>query len=116
MAVAGCFLGCKEDPSIHQDQLTGHWAVYDAERDGKNTTLLNGAVFYFQEDGTMQTNITGQESSGRFDLNENTINFQGSESMLFEIGSLANDTLTLHTELQGMHFILDLQRKNTESQ
>ena len=116
MAVAACIIGCKETPSVHQDQLTGHWAVYGAERDGKNTTLLNGAIFQFQEDGTMQTNITGQESSGRFDLKENSINFQGTENMVFEIGSLSSDSLTLHTELQGMHFILDLQRTNTESQ
>jgi hypothetical protein len=109
-------LACKEEVSYHQDQLTGHWAVYGAERDGKNTTLLNGAIFQFRPDGTMNTNITGQESRGPFDLKENKVNFQGTENMVFEIGILSGDTLSLHTELQGMHFILDLQRTNTESQ
>ncbi|HLF65190.1 MAG TPA: hypothetical protein VI603_15605 [Saprospiraceae bacterium] len=107
---------CKNEVSYHREQLTGHWAVYGAERDGKGTTLLNGAIFQFQEDGSMNTNITGQEISGPFDLEENKINFQGTEKMVFEIGMFHGDTLSLNTELQGMHFILDLHRTNTESQ
>ncbi len=109
-------LACKDEVSYHKEQLTGHWAVFGAERNGKNTTLLDGAIFQFQQDGTMNTNITGQESSGPFDLKENKVSFQGTENMVFEIGTLRGDTLSLHTELQGMHFILDLQRTNTESQ
>lgn len=107
---------CGNEVTYQSDQLTGHWAVYGAERDGKNTTLLNGAIFQFMEDGSMNTNITGQENSGRFDLQDNKINFQGSEKMIFEIGTLHGDTLSLNTELQGMNFILDLHRTNTESQ
>lgn len=109
-------IACKTETSYEANQLTGHWAVYGAERNGKNTTLLNGAIFQFMEDGSMNTNITGQEVSGRFDLQENKISFEGGEKMLFEIGTLHGDTLSLNTELQGMHFILDLHRTNTESQ
>lgn len=107
---------CKSEATYQADQLTGHWAVYSAERDGKSTTLLNGAIFQFMEDGSMKTNITGQESSGPFALKDNKINFLVGENMVFEIGTLHNDTLSLNTELQGMNFILDLHRTNTESQ
>jgi hypothetical protein len=90
--------------------------VYGAERNGRNTSLLDGAVFQFQEDGTMNTNITGQERSGPFDLKGNKITFQDEGEMVFVIGTFYGDTLSLNTELQGMHFILDLHRTTTESQ
>ena len=118
LLVAGAIglTACKEEPTYQKDQLTGHWAVYSAERNGKNTSLLDGAVFQFQEDGTMNTNITGQERSGPFDLKGNKITFQDEGEMVFVIGTFYGDTLSLNTELQGMHFILDLHRTTTESQ
>jgi hypothetical protein len=118
LLVAGAIglTGCKEEPVYQKDQLTGHWAVYGAERNGRNTSLLDGAVFQFQEDGTMNTNITGQERSGPFDLKGNKITFQDEGEMVFVIGTFYGDTLSLNTELQGMHFILDLHRTTTESQ
>jgi hypothetical protein len=110
------FAGCKEETTFQKDQLTGHWAVYAAERDGRETTLLNGAVFQFMENGTMQTNVTGVENSGAFELQGKEIMFRGGENMVFEIGMLAGDTLLLNTQLEGMRFVLDLHRTTTEAQ
>lgn len=109
-------LACKNEVPYQKNQLIGHWTVFNAERDGKNTTLLNGAIFQFHSDGAMHTNWTGEESSGQFDLNENLVKFTSTENVAFEIGALNGDTLSLSTEVQGMRFILDLHRTNTESQ
>jgi hypothetical protein len=109
-------LACKNEESYQKNQLIGHWTVFAAERDGKSTTLLNGAIFQFHNDGMMHTNVTGEESSGQFDLKENLVSFSSTENMSFEIGALHGDTLSFTTELQGMRFVLDLHRTNTESQ
>jgi len=107
---------CHEEVTYRKDQLTGHWAVFNAERDGKGTTTLDGAIFQFLEDGTMNTNITGQENSGHYEIKNTQINFLGPDKMLFEIGTLTGDTMSLNTELQGYHFLLDLHRTQTESE
>lgn len=109
-------LGCKNEVPYQKNQLIGHWTVFGAERDGKSTTLLNGAIFQFHDDGTMHTNVTGEESSGQFNLKENLVSYSSTENMSFEISAMNGDTLSFSTELQGMRFILDLHRTNTESQ
>lgn len=108
--------GCKEEPVYDPANLTGHWEVYAAERNGKETTLLNGAVFLFEENGTMQTNVTGQEHRGTFQINKATIEYTGESPMQFKVTSLQGDTMSLSTELEGMRFMFDLQRTTTESQ
>lgn len=109
-------MGCKNEVLYQKNQLIGHWTVFGAERDGKSTTLLNGAIFQFHDNGTMHTNWTGEESSGQFEIKENLVSYSGTENMSFEIGALNGDTLSFTTDLQGMRFILDLHRTNTESQ
>ena len=110
-----CMMGCKNEPAFQKEQLTGHWEVYNAERNGKETSLLNRAVFLFREDGSMQTNITGRENTGTFSVEKNRIAFNSPEKMEFEVLMLDKDTLTLSTDLQQLHFILDLHRTTTES-
>lgn len=108
--------GCKEEAIHEAGELTGHWEVFAAEREGKETTLLNGAVFLFKEDGTMQTNITGEEHHGPFVLDKTTITYSGNEPMTFKIREFHGDTLVLITKLQEMQFRFDLHRTTTESQ
>lgn len=111
-----CLTACKQDVSYNKDQLAGHWALYAAERDGKPTSTLDGAIFQFQDDGTMNTNVTGDEYSGPYEIQENKVTFQGTEPMTFEIIAFTGDSLSLNTELQGKHFILDLYKTKTESE
>ncbi len=110
-----CLTACNQEVTYSKDQLTGHWAVYAAKRDGRTTSTLDGAIFQFQEDGTMNTNIS-ENYSGPYSVTENKIEFDGTEHMIFEIRELVEDTMSLSAELQGMHFILDLHKTKTESQ
>jgi len=106
--------GCKEEPSYAAEELIGHWEVYAAARNGKETTLLNGAVFLFETDNKMQTNITGEETSGGFTLEQDRILFAGDHPMEFEIAALHGDSLSLKTDIQDLYFVLALKRATTE--
>jgi hypothetical protein len=112
--VVSFLVGCKEESAYQSDALMGHWEVYDAERNGKGTTLLNGAVFLFEEENKMQTNVTGQETSGMYQLEQNVIVFTSAEQMEFKIAMLHGDSLALTTNIQNMNFILRLKRATTK--
>ena len=114
VSVLLCSAGCKQEQSYAPESLTGHWEVYAAERNGRETTLLNGAVFLFGEDNKMRTNFTGQEAEGTFTLEANTILFSGDLPMHFEITALQGDSMSLKTAVQEMQFVLDLKRATTE--
>jgi hypothetical protein len=75
---------------------------------------LNGAVFSFEEEQKMQTNVTGQEMSGTYHLDQNVISFSGDEQMDFRINALVGDSLALGMKIQNMDFALRLQRTTTE--
>lgn len=107
---------CKEEPVYETEALNGRWEVYTAERNGKETTLLNGAFFVFAEDGHLETNITGQDDRAPFSMENNAISYEGPEPMQFQVRDLTSDTMKLATELQGMQFLFHLQRMRTEAQ
>lgn len=108
-------VSCKEEVSVDAGQLSGHWAVFNAERNGRPTALLNGAIFQFQEDGMLHTNITGEELAGRFEVEKNQIQFNAEQTMLFQVNGLSGDTLSLGMTIQSNQFLLDLHRTTTES-
>jgi hypothetical protein len=62
----------------------------------------------------MQTNVTGQETSGMYQLEQNVIVFTSAEQMEFKIAMLHGDSLALTTNIQNMNFILRLKRATTE--
>ena len=115
-ATVPLYFACNGDPDVQGSQLSGHWVVYGASRDGRETTLLNRAVFLFGAKDSMETNVTGTESKGAYRLTDNTIYFDGAQSMAFSIESLHGDSMELATRLRDMQFNLRLHRLQTESQ
>lgn len=115
LGVLSLLTGCTEEQKTYAaEDLTGHWEVFAAQRNGKETTLLNGAVFQFGEQYNMQTNFTGRETEGSYTLEQDVIELAGDPPMRFEIVALHGDSLTLKTAVQAMHFVLDLKRATTE--
>lgn len=115
-AIAMCAVSaCKEERDVRVEELYGTWEVTAAEREGRETETLNGAIFDIGEGGQMYTNImNGRDDTGTYTFKEMTLHFDGNEPAVYEIDSIGADRMHLSVKLQGMDFSLSLERTAAE--
>ncbi|MDX1409744.1 MAG: hypothetical protein R3330_16460 [Saprospiraceae bacterium] len=114
VAILGIWLSCGSDREVVVDDLIGVWEVTAAEREGRSTETLNGAIFDFRDDGTMMTNISGQEDEGPFVYESMHIHHQGQLDAEYRIDTYEVDSMRLEVTLHQLDFAFKLNRKNTE--
>jgi len=103
-------IGCNSSPDSEEPTLNGTWEVYNAFRNGRNTETLNGAEFRFVGSEKMVTNITGQFDSAAIELIDMKIHYHGREETVYDVKTFTNDSMELVVKLQGMYFLLQLQK------
>ena len=108
-----CFVACVPDGTVSDEATVagGRWELTTAFRNGAETGMLEGLYYEFGADGTLRTNLQGNESPGTYELEETTITTAGVRPPLtYEITELTDTTLSLRTELQNFRFDFELAR------
>ncbi|MEL6865488.1 MAG: hypothetical protein AAFP19_13765 [Bacteroidota bacterium] len=90
--------------------LYGHWNVVAAKRNGQTTESLYGAYFEFQDDGTMLTNISGEDDETPFEYKEGSLIQNGPQPLNYAVDFQSDSTLMLVLEIQGTKFEMSLLR------
>ena len=104
-------VACKEEQAVQHSDLIGMWVVTYAERDGKPTELINGAVFQI-DDSTMSTDFTGFEKHGRYEFDGSVLRHSAQGESVYEVVSVRVDTMDLRTRVSGLRFDMELMRQN----
>jgi len=105
-------ISCKQDSKpLPLDYLPGYWDVYSAERNGKKTSLLNGAFFEFKAGDVIVTNVNGDTASTNYILANNTIKVKDLNKD-FRIESLSQDSMTLYSEISNYSYNFYTVRSN----
>lgn len=113
LGVAG--YGCKQSESIEQENLYGHWEIVKAEKNGKATNLLRNGYFLINRDGTMTVNITGEDETEQYLIDNHKIMMSGNKT--FEIQSLQSDSLAVKYVLNNnSQFVFQMKRKQDDVQ
>ena len=55
-------VSCGEESEVTEEDVIGEWEVIAANRNGKPTELVKGAMFSIGKDGQMSTDLTGTET------------------------------------------------------
>lgn len=103
---------CGESEDVRRDQLIGRWELEQASRNGKPTQSLVDLYFRFEDDGTLETNLSGQVEQGHFELDHETI--RQTETTIdanYTIESISDSTLSLRTRLRNMQFQFGLRKE-----
>jgi hypothetical protein len=111
-SVAMAQIACESDSSVQtRTLLNGHWSIFKAFRNQKQTETLDGVYFNFGENGKMLTNLpVGPEVETDFDFNKNTIRQKGPKVLEYKVVQVSDSILVLGIELRGMPFELHLHK------
>lgn len=103
--------GCRKAEHIEQAGLYGRWDITRAEKNGRETPYLRNGYFKINQDGTMTINITGEDESGRYTLDNNKLIMD--ESKIFDIQLLQNDSLTVkYLASQNTQFLIYMKKRD----
>lgn len=84
--------------SAEETDFIGVWRLNTVSSGASNTTYSN-SYYIFSEDGSYSLAISGQTSSGRFSVNDDTL-YLGNTPLTFEFDG---DELTLYTKSGKVH-------------
>ena len=110
------FLGasCKNSEPIEQEGLYGRWDITRAEKNGRETSYLRNGYFRINQDGTMTINITGEDESGKYTIDQNRLVMDGDK--IFDIQVLRNDSLTVkYSASPGTQFLIYMNKKEDDA-
>lgn len=111
-------MGCIPDgPSAPiTGDITGQWLVQKAKRNNRNTNILSGTFFVFNNDGSMKSNLPIIENeegpwSAQFNLEKDTLSQSGATvNMKYIVKSWSDTSLTLEFTTRGVPFQLVLAK------
>lgn len=109
---------CTDDNAVDTEQLLqGRWELVEAKRNNRPTESLTELYFLFQNDGTVETNLSGAVESGAYRLDDQTIE-QRNTSMDTDylIQSLTDSLLVLRTRLSNQNFEFSLRKAELDVQ
>ncbi|NBC24179.1 MAG: hypothetical protein GVX78_01010 [Bacteroidetes bacterium] len=116
-AAMGCGSSESDSSKIPQkislDQLTGHWELANAKRDGKSTRVLDNTFFEFTRD-SMQTNFPSKEGRYKYEKLNNEIVTREDSPTFYTIQFLEGDTMTFSVDLRGYLFEMTLISKDKD--
>lgn len=95
--------GCKEE-IVDASPLHGKWNVYDATRNGRSTTTLKDAYFYFVNDTLLLSNILREEESFSYKYMGDRIMVSGPLEATYVVSMRGSDSLNLYGEIEGYDF------------
>ena len=105
------FTACGSDTVSESATVEGRWELARALRNNMETKMLDGLYFEFAPDGTLGTNLMGNEAPGAFVWEETSIATTGViPELTYEITELTDSTLHLRTELQDYRFDFEMVR------
>lgn len=105
------FTSCaNEDPLAADTTVPGSsWELKRALRNNMETATLDGLFYEFKEDGTLVTNLMGNEQDGTYTIDGTEIATTGVDLPLtYEITELTDTTLHLQSRYQGYQFNFEL--------
>ena len=106
---------CSPSDSIDQEALYGRWDIIKAERNGKETNYLRRGYFILGQDGMMTINITGEDESGKYILENGKIKME--DDKIFELESLHGDSLIVkYIAASNGHFKFYMVKKDENAQ
>lgn len=105
-------VACKKEPVTTHDIL-GKWEVIEATRSKKPTTTVNGAVFEFEENGGMTTDLLGSLASSPYFIEGNII-IQEIPEVKYKITEQTDSTLFLKAKIQKLDFSFVLKKVNAQ--
>lgn len=110
----GACTGSESDASSKiniQELLIGQWELFSANRNGKNAPSMEGTMFRFDANKSMQTNFTGSEVRSAYELDDRTLTQTGGgPKIMYTIDKINQDSLSLTTNIRGFDFILNLKK------
>lgn len=108
---------CGDDNTAIGESTTvaGGWELERATRNNMETELLDGLFFEFKEDGTLVTNLMGNDTEGTYEWDGDQITTAGvNPPMTYKIKEMTDSTLNIQSKFQGFQFSFELSRKETE--
>lgn len=106
---------CTEEvksPSYDENLLIGRWELKDAWREKKQTEMLVGTFYEFDQKGTVRTNFTADMVPGEFPyaLEGHIIQLEGEPEFSYTIDSLDQANLIFSTNYRGYLFKMALKK------
>lgn len=104
-------LGCKSGKNkINEEILEGKWMIYDATRNGRQTTTLKDGYMIFSDDNILETNILGDVTRSNFQYNGNHLVSSSPFQYDFIVISLTADSLHLNGKMKAFDMNFYLKR------
>lgn len=92
--------------------INGQWELTRALRNNMETGMLDGLTFNFSPDGTLETNLYGNETKGTYNWSGQEITTDGVKLPLtYSIQEMTDSTLHLRSKYQGFQFDFMMERK-----
>lgn len=92
--------------------INGQWELARALRNNVETGMLDGLKFNFSPDGTLETNLLGNETKGTYSWSGQEITTEGVKLPLtYTIQEMSDSTLHLRSKYQGFQFDFIMERK-----
>ena len=105
------FQDCKSgDQKGDNEILEGKWMIYDATRNGRQTTTLKDGYMIFSEDNILETNILGDVTRSSFQHNGNHLVSSSPFQYDFNVISLTSDSLHLNGKMKAFDMNFYLKR------
>ncbi len=105
------FTSCGSNDDLAAEAVVpgSNWELKRALRNNMETATLDGLFYEFKEDGTLVTNLMGNEKDGTYSIEGTEITTEGIDLPLtYEITELTDSTLHLQSRYQGYQFNFEL--------
>lgn len=106
--LAVLLLACKSERKVSPADVAGRWNFAYAERNGRETKMLNRAYFVFHPDKSVTSNLFQSNERMTFDIANNILSVSGQDSLRMEIVDFQPDTMYLEGKMGDfdMQFML----------
>lgn len=113
------FVSCGDDSGSASKAATleGRWELVEARKNNTKTGVVDGLHFEFRPDGSLETNLMGNESPGTYLMAGDEIVTEGVKlPMTFNIQAMTDSTLHLRSKFRGFQFDFLMARGETKSE
>ena len=107
----GVFRGYYNNPEATAATIEGQWELSRAMRNNLETGMLEGLTFTFGPDGSLETNLMGNESPGTYEFSDSELVTAGvSLPLTYTVRELTDSTLHLRSTYQSYQFDFEMKR------
>lgn len=88
-----------------ESTIEGRWELVEARKNNTKTGVVDGLHFNFRPDGSLETNLMGNETPGTYLKTGDEIVTEGVKlPMTFNIQGITDSTLHLRSKFRGFQF------------